>query len=253
VTTLAFNLFLRQRRRIAFWVLAVVGVGLMALPFLPVLIHGPASLEEQGAKAALAGAGCWLAAILALLLAVGLSQGSVSQDLSRSTVHLVLVRPVSRRQYMAGMFLGSALTSLSLYLAFALTCWLGVAVCVQAHLLGTLMALVVLAVPVLLITLLVTLLSAWMPGSAAGIIGYASFIFGLFSGTLEEVAEKLHPFWGSLIRGVNLISLRLDRVFGLAGNIVEGNAVSWWPLAWEAGYAFVVVLLGIMLFERRKV
>ncbi len=251
--TLAFNLFLRQRRRIAFWVLAAVCLGLTVLPFVFVLIQRTDALREEGMTAELAVSGCGQAAVFALLLAVGLCQGSVSQDLTRSTVHLVLARPVSRKQYMAGMFLGSVMTSVSLYASFGLACFLGMAAALREHLPEAMLSLIILSIPVILLTLLVTLLSAWMPGSVAGIIGYTSFVFGLLSGALERVASGLHPFWGTLIRGANLLSLRLDRVFGMAGAIIRGESASWWPMAWEVGYALVILVAGVMLFERRKV
>ena len=253
VIILASNVFRRQRKRVAFWVIGAICACLVALPFILLAVQpGEVSVDEVAARE-FAAAGCGQAAAFGLLLAVGLCQGTASYEISRSTIHLILARPVTRRQCMAGMFLGAELSALSVYLALAAVCWLGMALSLGRYLAESLAALLVMAVPVVLITSLVTLLSAWMPGYAAGLTGYAIFLFSLFSKPLERAAAALHPFWGSLVHGANLFSLRLDRMFELSGGIVNGSGLSWWPLAWELVYAIIVIVLGIWLFSYRKV
>lgn len=251
VLTLGLNVFKRHRSKKAFWILMIVFFLLIVANYV---IAGVQKESVVGVDVAdFIWGNSLTVPVLCLLLSIAFAQNSVSYEINKSTIHLILARPVSPEECMAGMYLGSLVSILVPYLILSLISFAGMAAVAGSYLTEALIAIVMFAIPVVLITVLVTFFSSWMPGSFAGLTGFALFIFSFFSANIDSVAGRANLAYRIPLRFINLFSLRLDAFFDQVRAVIMGYGVAWRPLVWEVGYAIIIVALGVYLFRFRKV
>lgn len=252
VLTLGLNVFKRHRRGKAFWIFS-------AIFFLLIVAYYIIAVAWKGTVVGLDVANfIWgnslTVPVLCLLLSFALAQNSVSYEINKSTIHLILARPVSPEECMAGLYLGSLISILVPYLVLSLISFAGMAAAAAgSYLIEALIAIVMFAIPVILMTVLVTFFSSWMPGSFAGLTGFALFIFSFFSANLDSLAGRVNFAYRIPLRFINLFSLRFDAFFDQVRAVILGYGVAWRPIVWETGYAIIIVALGVYLFRFRKV
>ncbi len=251
VLTLGLNVFKRQRRTRAFWVMVAIFL------FLTVANYVIAVLQKEVVVGHDYAAFIWdnsgLVPVLCMLLTVALAQSSVSYEIGKSTIHLILARPVSPEECMTGMYAGSLISILVPYLVLSMVSLAGMAAVTGSYLGQALAAIFLFMLPLALLTVIVTTFSAWMSGAIAGMLGFALFIFSFFSASMDSLAERVNIGYAVPLRVINFFSMRLDAYFDSVHSLFTGQAMAWRPLVWEAGYAIIIVALGISVFRYRKV
>jgi ABC-type transport system involved in multi-copper enzyme maturation permease subunit len=251
VLTLGLNVFRRHRRKKAFWIVMAVFFLLLVANYI---IAGVQKDTVVGLDVAdFIWGNSLTVPVLCIMLSIAFAQNTVSSEINKSTVHLILARPVSPEECMAGMYLGSLTSIMVPYLALSLISFAGMAAVTGSHLFEALIAVVMFAIPVALMTVLVTFFSSWMPGSFAGLAGFTLFIFSFFSANIDSVAGRVNMAYRIPLRFINLFSLRFDAFFDQVHSVILGHGVAWRPLVWEMGYAIIIVALGVYLFRFRKV
>jgi ABC-type transport system involved in multi-copper enzyme maturation permease subunit len=251
VLTLGLNVFRRHRRKRAFWIVMAVFLLLIVANYI---IAGVQKDTVVGSDVAdFIWGNSLTVPVLCIMLSIAFAQNTVSYEINKSTIHLILARPVSPEECMGGMYLGSLTSIMVPYLVLSLVSFAGMAAVTGSHLVEALVAVVMFAIPVALMTVLVTFFSSWMPGSFAGLTGFALFIFSFFSANIDSVAGRVNMAYRIPLRFINLFSLRFDAFFDQVRSVILGYGVAWRPLVWEMGYAIIIVALGVYLFRFRKV
>lgn len=251
ILTLAYNVFRRLRRKKAFWILMSIffmftAAGLIAAIFWKESVVGEDVLGFVGGNVS-------TAPVLCMLLAIVVAQDSVSYEINKSSIHLILARPITPEKCMGGLYAGSVISVLVPYLGLSLMSFVGIAAVTTSYLSETLAAMILFTLPLVLLAVVVTFFSSWMPGAFAGMAGFALFIFSFFSQSMDSWAGRVNLAYRIPLRFLNLFSLRLDSFFNLVTDVVNGQGMAWRPLVWVAGYTFIVLALGILLFRFRKV
>lgn len=251
ILALAHSVFRRLSRKKAFWILSGLFLLLTVALYVSSILNQEAALEGGAAEFVKANAS--LVAALSMITAVFVTMDSVSYEIGRSTIHLILARPIAPERCMAGMYAGSAAAALVPYLLLSLVACAGTAALAGSYLPEALAAMLLYLLPLFLLTAVVTLLSSWMHGGYAGLIGFSLFIFSFFSSGMDSWAARVNVVFRVPLRFLNLFSLRLDSFVDMVDKVVAGQGMPWRPLAWTAAYAVIVVALGTGLFRFRKV
>jgi ABC-type transport system involved in multi-copper enzyme maturation permease subunit len=251
ILTLAYNVFRRERRKKALW----ITMSIFLLFHLAICVSSMIWTDQMvgGDLLGFVKSSVSTATTLCMILAIVVAQDTVSYEINKSTIHLILARPISPERCMAGLDLGSAISALAPYLAFSLMSLVTVAVVAPSYLVQALAALFLLALPLVLLTMIVTFFNIWMPGGFAVLVGFALFVFSFLSGSIDSWASRVNVAYRVPLRVFNLFSLRLDSYFSMVNNVIAGQGMAWRPLVWVTGYAVIIVALGILLFKFRKV
>lgn len=252
ILTLAYNVFRRLRRKKAFWILVALFLTLIAAGYIADFIQQDRAL--QGGALAFAQGNAAVVFVLCMILAVFVAQDSVSYEVNKSTIHLILARPITPARCMAGLYAGSVISVLAPYLALSLVALAGItAVAGFSCLPEALAAMLLFSLPLILLTVLVTFFSSWMHGGFAGMIGFILFIFSYFSQGMDSLAGRVNVAYRIPLRFLNLFSLRLDSFSNMVDSVMTGQGMAWRPLVWVIGYTVIIVALGMLLFRFRKV
>lgn len=194
--------------------------------------------------------------IFGILLAVLMSTSLLHDEIDRRTVYTILARPIRRRDYVIGKYLGLLLMSAANIgiMAAAFLAILGVSLgrielpLLASVVLSFLEVAVVTAVALLLTTVSTPLLAAC-----------ATLLFcvaGHFVGDLSAFGEHFAgPASRAALSAVSLLLPNLEN-FNAKGELVYGSGVSLQFLALSASYAacyaVLLLFLSALLFERRE-
>ena len=245
------------RNKVLYGVIAaVVGANLFGL------VLGSMSLNE-GARIArdigLAGVSLF-GSVTAIVLGVSL----LYTEIQRRTIHVMLAKPVARWEFVAGKYIGMALTLTLLTLAFGaamLAVVLGTAgvegvsgAIGKALLLGWMEVLVVAAIAVFF--------SSFSTPYLSGLFTFAVFFIGRVTPDLAYAAGRAKEEW---IRAIASIALRMVpdlHLYAVSGSDVGGQPVSvhgvfvgWDYVGWSAlhgvGWIGLLLVAAMIVFSRR--
>lgn len=183
----------------------LTGVGLL-LMFLLLVTSGGTVRDAAGNDllADAAGAmrvGFALAGFLGALVAVVLSMNTIPRECDRGTMELLLVRPLARWRIGAGFFAGNILSAWLFLLALvvplfpALTLRGG-----AAQVPDLLLTLPGIFLNVALVSAVTTLVSVWLPGPAAGLVGLLAYGLGAFGPELAALVALTDAWWTPVAR-----------------------------------------------------
>ena len=188
------------------------------------------------------------------LVAVFIGSDLISRDIERKTVHLLLVKPLSRAEFVVGRYLGLAATLLTCVVA--MTTGLSVALWTihSTFTRGMAMALAAMALQLLLSGGIATCLSALASRSLATIGSTILVLLGRMSDVLKNAPEAIEGFPAWLAKLLYYAVPNLQN-FDLKSRAVYGDDLPLWILLDLAFYAaaFTTALLAIAaaVFEKR--
>jgi Cu-processing system permease protein len=231
----------------------------VALNFFGIVL-GEMSLNEEARVArdiGLAGVSLF-GAITAIVLGVSL----LYAEIQKKTIHTILAKPLERHEFVIGKYLGMVISLTLLALLFALT--LGAMLALRdVAFTGALVRAVVLAYfEILVVAALAVFFSSFSTPFLSGLFTFALFFLGRVTPEIRYAAERAKL---DLVKDVARVGLKLIpdlHVFALSGSELDGRFVSvhgyfvdWGYVAGAAGYAFVwvvvLLLLAAMIFRRR--
>jgi ABC-type transport system involved in multi-copper enzyme maturation permease subunit len=245
------------RNKVLYGVIAaVVGANLFGL------VLGSMSLNE-GARIArdigLAGVSLF-GSVTAIVLGVSL----LYTEIQKRTIHVMLAKPVARWEFVAGKYIGMALTLTLLTLAFG-AAMLAVVVGTagvegvsgaigKALLLGWMEVLVVAAIAVFF--------SSFSTPYLSGLFTFAVFFIGRVTPDLAYAAARAKEEW---IRAIAAVALRMVpdlHLYAVSGSEVAGKPVSvhtsfvgWDYVGWSAlhgaGWIGLLLVAAMIVFSRR--
>jgi len=232
----------------------VLGIFLLALGFIvSALLLAKLSLDQRVRVITDWGLFCVSAfgVILAILMGVSL----VQKEVRRKTLYVVLSRPFRRWRYIAGKYLGLALTLLVEVglLAAALVGLLlieGVTPGVTLF-----QSLLVSLVEILLVAALAVFFAAFSSPYLSGLFTFGLFVVGRSLPALDKLIDKVSaPAPHAILKGLFFLLPDLAD-YNLAGRVVHEATIGWWEVglltAYGAGYLVLVLILATWVFSRR--
>ena len=190
-----------------------------------------------------------------VLLSVFLSSGLLSREIERRTIFLVVSKPVSRGKYLLARQAGTMVTLTVLLAAMSLLFW-GQLLAYGFPVTQPMLAAVAgLWLELLVITSLGLCMSSFAGQLTSGVVTFAVYLAGHLSTDLYRLASRSDS--GSaralgkaayyLLPNLEKLSFRGQATYGVAveaGTLLEGAA-------YAAGYAAVLLALGVIVFSRR--
>jgi ABC-type transport system involved in multi-copper enzyme maturation permease subunit len=188
-------------------------------------------------------------------IAIFVGVGLIHKEVDRRTVYTILSKPLSRAEFLLGKFAG-----------LSLTIWMQMAIMVAAFALISLLtgaplgaghaaAFVLLGAELALVVAIATFFSAFTTPMLASFFSSGVWLVGNLTRDLRDIGA------GSDLESVRQATALLHRLlpdlesFDLSIEAAHGLALApsdlWLPLLYGAGYATVVLVAAVALFERR--
>lgn len=195
-------------------------------------------------------------AVIGLLMILFVGSGMVRKELDKGTILTILSKPVGRREYLAGKFLGLSLTLAAMLALMAMLFFLMLAVAPGHFSLVYLKAFYMTLLELALINAVVIFFSTAVSPILAAVFSLCVFIvghlsesirdFGLMQGTAYEqrMAEVVYYLTPNL------------EVFNVRAAMVHGEPVTWAHMGmatlYGVGWIILLLLLGGAVFARKE-
>ena len=194
--------------------------------------------------------------VFGVLLAVLMATSLVHDEIDRRTVYVVLARPIRRRDYVAGKYLGLLLMSAANLGILAIAFLALLAVVLGRVEVGLLASVGLSFLQVSVITAFALLFTTVSTPLLATIGSLFVFVAGHLLTDVHLFASRFAgPVAGRLLEAMTYVLPNLDH-FDAKGEFVYGTGVSpaflLLALAYAACYALLLLLLSALAFERRE-
>lgn len=206
--------------------------------------------------------------VFGLFIAVFIGIGLVSKEVERRSIYALLVKPISRAQFIVGKYLGLVLTlvvnigvmATALFAVLGATDWFTIesvrqgweAPAMDPQLLK---ALLLILVQLALITAIALLFSTFSSPLLSAALTFGLFVVGHFNADLRNFQAVVDSRALAVLLQVFYYLLPNLAPFDVKGPVVHGQPVTWAYLGLTIGYAVVyisAVLSGaVWIFSRR--
>jgi ABC-type transport system involved in multi-copper enzyme maturation permease subunit len=198
--------------------------------------------------------GLWITLTFTSFLAVFVSMNAIGSEVERGSIHLALVRPVSRSRFWLERWMGA--TALA---------WLNAALMLGALMISlglrfgagsakqVLPGCILFPLPIACLTALVITINTRLPLALAGFGGIVIALLGFFRGQLQVVADAESGVRGWVMQLLVWISPPLNRVVSQVTQINSGESLDFWVMHECMLYLYVMAAAGLILFSRREV
>jgi len=193
--------------------------------------------------------------LFGVAIAIFVGVGLIHREVDRRTIYTILSKPVSRTEFLLGKYLG-----------LVATLWLQVAIMAAAFAVVSLMAgaplgaghaaaIGLIAVELALVVAIATLFSAFTTPMLASLFTAGLFVVGSLSRDLRELGVHSGSHVArQVLEGLYRVLPDLES-FNLSIQAVHGLPIAatdvWLPVFYAAGYSAWVLLLAVVIFERR--
>jgi ABC-type transport system involved in multi-copper enzyme maturation permease subunit len=194
--------------------------------------------------------------LFGLLVTVLVGSNMVRKELDKRTVTTVLAKPLSRREYLLGKFLGLNLTLVAM-LAIMAVMFVAVILVTSAHLdLRFLAAFYLAYLELVVITAAVVLFSTLVSPPLAAVATLMLFVIGHLSESLRSFGALLgSPLQARLLDLVYYVVPNLE-IFNVRGAVVHGDPVAAEQLMlatlYGLGYAAILLIVAGAVFARKE-
>ncbi|MGE3842786.1 MAG: ABC transporter permease [Vicinamibacterales bacterium] len=206
--------------------------------------------------------------VFGLFIAVFIGIGLVSKEVERRSIYALLVKPISRAQFIVGKYLGLVLTlvvnigvmATALFVVLGATDWFtveGVRQSWEAPAMDPqlLKALLLILVQLALVTAIALLFSTFSSPLLSAALTFGLFIVGHFNADLRNFQSVVDSrALAVLLQALYYVLPNLGS-FDIKGQVVHAQPVTWTYIALTLGYAAVyigAVLSGaVWIFSRR--
>lgn len=190
-----------------------------------------------------------------VLLAVFLSSGMLSREIERRTLFLIVSKPVSRSLFLLARFAGNMLTLAALLGMMALLFFGMVALYGTSITQAQVVAIVMLWFELLVLSSIGFLMSSFSSQMVSATVTIGGYFAGHLSGDLYKLANKpdaglLGPLGKAAyyaLPNLEKVNFRLQATYEIPTAFKDLLA----PAAYSMAYAAVMLVLAVILFERR--
>jgi ABC-type transport system involved in multi-copper enzyme maturation permease subunit len=232
----------------------VLGILLLALGFIAsALLLAELALDQRIRVIVDWGLFCvsFFGVILAILIGVSL----VHKEVRGKTLYVILSRPIHRRQYIVGKYLGLALTLLVEVGILSATLILLLFASDQAPTLLLYKALLCILAEILLVAATAVFFASFSSPYLSGLFTLGVFVVGRSLDALNTLADKVEmtAVW-ALLKGLFFV-LPNFAGFNLSNRVVHEIPIDFFEVGWlwvyGIGYMGLLLLLGTWFFSRR--
>ena len=216
------------------------------------VLLGKLSLGEQLKMIKDMGLSC--ISLFGTIIAIFVGISLVFKEIDKKTIYTIIAKPVSRKQFLLGKFLGLILVLLINVLimsAGVLLVILGISGTFEWNLLN---AIFLIFIELMVITSIAVLFSTFSTPFLSGIFTLAFFIIGHLSEDIKKLGEKSNGLVKFLTSAVYYILPNLDN-FNVKGRVVYDLPVGLdfyiFSIAYGIIYTSIIILLATLIFERR--
>ncbi len=188
-------------------------------------------------------------------VAIFLGVGLLHREVDRRTVYTILSKPLSRAQFLLGKYAGLLIT-LWLQLAIMVGVFAAVSLLTGARF-GSVhaAAFFLTAVELAVVAAIATLFSSFTTPMLASYFSVGIWAVGHLTRNLRDLGSRAESAWvRSLTSWLHRLLPDLESL-NLSSAAAHGLAISaadvWLPLFYGCGYALLLLLVGIAIFERR--
>lgn len=186
------------------------------------------------------------------ILSVIMSLNTIPNEYERHTSHLVWIRKVSQARYHGELATANIMSGL----ISELILFVSVALFIIAHgqsteIIKLLPVFLVIAVNVIIVCLMTSAFSIFLPRTAAGFISTFITLTGVFHGLLMLLKDILSGFAGGFIKAILTVIPDLNEIQAQAGNILSGNEFDIHPILKGLLFAYIFAVI-IMLVKKKE-
>ena len=194
--------------------------------------------------------------VFGLLIAIFVGIGLVHKEIQRRTLYMLLARPISRRNFVIGKYLGLMLV-IALNVAIMTAALLALMALYSPGAMnwGIFVAVLLILVELMVVTAVAVLFSTFSTPTLSAMLTLGVWVIGRFSSDLVEFARKTEdPVARALVTGVHYVLPNLEK-FDVKHLVVYNMAIepAYVGGAVLYGLLYIVFLIGlaVMIFERR--
>ncbi len=250
VTAVAHNTYRETVRDRIFYLVAVFGFVMLA----STAVLSPLTVGAQGKI--MTDVGLASMVVFGLLVVVFVGSGMVRKEMDKGTIVTILAKPVSRREYLLGKFLGLNLTLTAMLAIMAALFAVMLAVAPGEFSPRFLGAVYLTFLELTLINAVAVLFSTCVSSVLAAVFTLGAFIVGHLSESIREFGQLQD---GPMQERISDLVYRLVpnlEVFNVRGAVVHGDPVTWAHLGWATiyglGWTGLLLILAGSVFSRRE-
>jgi ABC-type transport system involved in multi-copper enzyme maturation permease subunit len=194
--------------------------------------------------------------VFGLLIAIFVGIGLVHKEIQRRTLYMLLARPISRRNFVIGKYLGLMLV-IALNVAIMTAALLALMALYSPGAMngGIFVAVLLILVELMVVTAVAVLFSTFSTPTLSAMLTLGVWVIGRFSSDLLEYARKTEdPVARVLLTGVHYLLPNLEK-FDVKHLVVYNMAIepAYVGGAVVYGLLYIVFLIGLaaVIFERR--
>jgi len=194
--------------------------------------------------------------VFGLLIAIFVGIGLVHKEIQRRTLYMLLARPISRRNFVIGKYLGLMLV-IALNVAIMTAALLALMALYSPGAMngGIFVAVLLILVELMVVTAVAVLFSTFSTPTLSAMLTLGVWVIGRFSSDLVEFARKTEdPVARALVTGVHYVLPNLEK-FDVKHLVVYNMVIepAYVGGAIVYGLLYIVFLIGLaaVIFERR--
>lgn len=250
VVALARGTFRETVRDRVFYLVAVFGFVMMA----STTILSPLTIGAQGKI--VSDVGLAAMTLLGLTVVVFVGSGMVRKEIDKGTITTILAKPVGRREYLLGKFLGLNMTMVSMLAVMSVIFLLMLLLSPGAFSLRFGVAFYLAFLELSLVTAIVVFFSTCVSPILAAVFTLGAFVAGHLSESMRDFGHLQHGVVAQKMATVVYYLLPNLEVFNVRGSVVHGDPVSAAHVAlatlYAACWSTLLLLLAGAVFSRRE-
>ncbi len=250
VGALALNTFRETVRDRIFYLVAIFGLVMLASTAVlsPLTVGAQAKIMSDVGLAAMVAFG--------LLVVVFVGSGMVRKEMDKGTILTILAKPIGRREYLVGKFLGLNLTLTAMLAVMTALFLLLLLVAPGAFSLRFLPVVYLTFLELTLVNAVAVLFSTCVSPVLAAVFTLGAFVVGHLSASIRDFGQMQGgPVQKAVTEVVYYLTPNLE-VFNLRGAVVHGQTVSLEHLGlttvYAAGWTVLLLILAGAVFARRE-
>ncbi len=250
IRILAYSTFRETVRDRIFYLVAVFGLVMLS----STAVVSPLTIGAQGKI--MSDVGLAAMSVFGLLVVVFVGSNMVRKEMEKGTILTILAKPVSRRQYLWGKFLGLSLTQISMITVMGFL-FLGMTFLAPGDFsLRYLPAIYMVFLEMILVTAVVVLFSTCVSPLLSAVFTLGVFIMGHLSESIRDFGMMQgSPFQAKMAQVVYYLVPNLE-IFNVRGAVVHGATVSLNHLlmatVYGLAYTALLLILAGSIFARRE-
>ncbi len=250
VQALAWNTFRETVRDRIFYLVAVFGFVMLS----STAVLSPLSIGAQGKI--MTDVGLAAMTIFGLLVVVFVGSNMVRKEMDKGTITTILSKPVGRREYLLGKFMGLNLTLLSMLTIMGLMFLLMLFLAPGTFSFRFLYAFYLAFLELTLINAVVIFFSTCVSSILAAVFTLGAFLIGHLSQSIRDFGTIQGTVFQQKMSTIVYYMIPDLEIFNVRAQVVHSDPVGFshlfWATVYAVGWAAILMLLAGSIFARKE-